>query len=206
MKTLNIAALIIALTSMSSTSEAQQLTSGVQQCPAYSSATLELRSAYFETAEEAALDAVNTFNPRSIDEDREFIGTIVETRHGYQYSVHAGDIHDDEVKATVRVAHSERLVAMWHTHGAHGRGRHIFSPTDHALVEQLDVPFYMASSRGELRRLDPDAPTIRPTMTKAMGLGYIKNAAFGEVVSEEDSIDTDLGASYCSEQVASMRF
>ncbi len=175
-------------------------------CPAFFAPAREYRSGYFDSAEEAALAAVNTWNPTSIAEDREFIGTILESEHGFQYSVHAGKANQGDVKATVRVGGRETLVAMWHTHGNHGHGRHIFSPTDYKVVKQLNVPFYMSNSHGELRILNPEARTLRPAMARALGLGYIRNASYGEVVSEEGTIATTFIDANCSQTVASIQF
>lgn len=109
----------------------------------------------FDTPDEAAAWASSVFNPMSIEDDREVGGVII--RHPktgkYYINYNVGKKGGGQVKITARKPKDHELVGLWHSHGAKGRERHLFSPGDARSVKQLGVPFYMVDSKGALRIL-----------------------------------------------------
>lgn len=106
------------------------------------------------------LDAVQAAGQRyleaSVREDREYFGAVVRTAQGY-YRLHgaAGAKRVDHFRFRISVSSGERLVAIWHTHGAPAEGRDYFSPADVAMVERLRYPMFLITPRGQINVLLP---------------------------------------------------
>ena len=102
----------------------------------------------------AALDALSkSYHQRSIREDREYMAAILEENGVYRVTVQAGLQGRGEVRIKIRLKESQALVALWHTHGAPGRGRELYSATDSRTVRTTGVPFYLTTPRGRLKVL-----------------------------------------------------
>ena len=102
----------------------------------------------------AALDVLSkSYHQRSIREDREYMAAILEENGVYRVTVQAGSPGTGEVRIKIRLKESQALVALWHTHGAPGRGRHLYSATDSRTVRTTGVPFYLTTPRGKLKVL-----------------------------------------------------
>ena len=115
----------------------------------------ETRSRTFAT-ELATVYALSTcYAARSADEDREYFAAIMRAADGFVFVVGAGNQGADRVSLRIKRLKGEAFVALWHTHGAHGLHRELFSPTDTALVEQMRVPFYLADPYGSVRVFRP---------------------------------------------------
>ena len=76
---------------------------------------------------------------------------ILRNSDGFVFVVEAGRHGIDEVSLRFTPLRGEVFVALWHTHGARGLHRELFSPTDTALVKRMRVPFYLTDPKGVLR-------------------------------------------------------
>ena len=97
----------------------------------------------------------------SLREDREYIAAILEANGVFKIAVQTGRRGKDEVTLRIRRKKSQKLVALWHTHGAQGFARDHFSPTDTALVNRLSVPFFLTDPAGVIKRFDPGTKVLR---------------------------------------------
>ena len=116
----------------------------------------------FSSIEEAVFAASRRFNPSSIQEDREYLGVVLRGVAGgkdqYFYTVGAGRRGHGQVTVRIELPQSLRLAAFWHTHGAAGINRELFSRADVELVEQWQVPFYLADHTRQLKVFRPGTP------------------------------------------------
>ncbi len=102
----------------------------------------------------AALDVLSkSYHQRSIREDREFMAAILEENGVYRVTVQAGRRGKDKVRMEIPLKKSQTLVALWHTHGAPGLRRELYSATDSRTVTTTGVPFYLSTSLGKLKVL-----------------------------------------------------
>ena len=109
----------------------------------------------FTSEVNAVISASNLFNPASIDQDREYIGAVLERNGKYFYTVGAGDRAQDAVEIRLRIPASYTIISFWHTHGAPAYKRVFFSETDRRLVEIYKKPLYLADFTGNLKVLFP---------------------------------------------------
>jgi hypothetical protein len=141
--------------------------------------------AHTYSSELAAIHALTTcYTVRSANEDREYFAAILRGADGFVFVVVVGHQHTDEVSLRFDRLPGEAFVALWHTHGADGVNRELFSPTDTALVKQVGVPFYLTDPKGRLRVFRPGdklhAPprgrsTVRPPLGAATGTMLVAN-------------------------------
>lgn len=114
-------------------------------------------SARYDTLEAAVLAAGGIFNPLSIEQDREVGGGIVQDSDGkFYFTFTLGQPKTGKVDMVIRKPRSHKLVAIWHSHGAHGPSRHRFSKGDIESAQKLGVDSYMVDSRGSVRRLSTE--------------------------------------------------
>lgn len=109
----------------------------------------------FPSVEAAVIAASNRFNPISVAEDREFLGTVYRIGESYAYTVSSGRIGSGAAELHLRRASVEDVVALWHTHGARRELSDSFSHADTAAANQLGVPMYLADHKGFLKVLRP---------------------------------------------------
>lgn len=119
----------------------------------------DLSSVSYDSELAAVVAAVNKFNPRSILEEREYIGAILKHHDQYFYSVSAGKRGEHNVTTRIRFPKSMQLVALWHTHAGFGASRRYFSKVDTKQARKINKPFYMANYTGELKIFRPDDRT-----------------------------------------------
>ncbi len=93
------------------------------------------------------------YHQRSIREDREYIAAILEENCVYRVTVQAGSPGKDEVSMKISLNKSQALVALWHTHGAPGPRRELYSATDSKTVRTTGLPFYLTTPRGKVKVL-----------------------------------------------------
>jgi len=138
----------------------------------------------FNSQESAVAAASSRFNPRSIMEDREYLGFIlVNTQQGkpfYVYTVSHGDAGQNTVPIRSKLPENFKLVAFWHTHGSEHWSRMYFSSFDTALAQRMNVPVYMASHSGDLLVYKPDDATLSRMRAYSRGLGKVKGIAKGQ--------------------------
>jgi Domain of unknown function (DUF4329) len=112
--------------------------------------------AAFETLAAAVNALGGAHLPRSVASDREFVGGILRDASGrFWGTVGAGCPGQDTVTFAVTVPAGATLAAFWHTHGASGLFRDLFSPDDAELVRSTGYAFYLITPDGELRVLEP---------------------------------------------------
>lgn len=107
------------------------------------------------SVEEAVLTMSRCFLRSSIREDREFIGAVLRTDGGYSYFVQRGEQGRGSAQLRLPRRRGQQLVAFWHTHGAPGPARHLFSATDTRLVARTNVPLYLTDPAGAIRVYRP---------------------------------------------------
>lgn len=114
------------------------------------------RTALSEVAAEVGAD--------SIASDVEYVGALYRADVGLRVNVGRGCPGEDGFTIRLPVPEGHTLIAFWHTHGAPGAHRALFSPEDFALVAAQRRPFYLITPAGELR-------VLRPGMTIRQGAG-----------------------------------
>ncbi len=132
---------------------------------------------------EASAAASNRFNPLSIIEDREYLGTILKSEGNephYLYLVNHGQANADVVPIRIVVPVGYELAAFWHTHGAEHWSRVYFSSQDTALAKRWGVPVYLANHTGNLQVFNPEQETRSSAWAKWRGLGAIEGVAKGQ--------------------------
>ena len=151
--------------------------------PSASAGSCESRGQPYETERATVHALAACYAARSADEDREYFAAIFRMPDGFVFAVGVGGQHQDLVTLRFDRLEGETLVALWHTHGAGGVHRNLFSPTDTALVRQVGVPFYLTDPTGRLRVFRPgDRPraplnrtSARPPVGSAMGSVLVAN-------------------------------
>lgn len=124
----------------------------------------------FDSELEAVRAAANHFNPRSLAEDREYLGAVLRQGDRFTFTVSPGQRGRDRITATIRIPAGFDLTAFWHTHGATGTSRQFFSEMDTRLAEDWNRPLYLADFTGELKAFRPGDPTLPPMQARRMGL------------------------------------
>ena len=130
----------------------------------------------------AAASAGGQYHLRSANEDREYMGGILERNGIFTFTVTAGNRRKDEVTARIPVPEGARLVGLWHTHGSPHHSRNFFSEVDTQLVGLMGVPFYLTDPSGRLRVFEPGAKILTRQQSRALGLGTSKGNARGKLV------------------------
>jgi hypothetical protein len=114
---------------------------------------------------------------RSLASDREFVGGILRDSRGrFWGTVGAGCSGQDTVTFAVAIPSGAMLAAFWHTHGANGLFRDLFSPDDAELVRSTGMAFYLVTPDGDLRVLEPRdlrSRPIRPGNRKSLPRGAL---------------------------------
>lgn len=141
----------------------------------------QIQSGY-ATELEAVQAAANLYNPLSIREDREYLGTIEKYDDGYRFSVKAGTRFKDRMQLRVSREAFALTVALWHTHGNAASHHRYFSDTDTRTATQLNLPFYLADYTGYLKVYRPGNTTLSPHIARRLGLGFNRGYAIGEHV------------------------
>jgi len=109
----------------------------------------------FDSSLSAVIAASDRYNPRSIEEDKEYMGAILYDGESFSYTVTAGKPRQADLVVRVKVPVGSKIVAWWHTHASPGTYGKRFSRNDIELVRLQNVPFYMADPYGHLRVLKP---------------------------------------------------
>lgn len=139
----------------------------------------------YTSVTEAVIGATNAHNVRSIEEDREAVGAIINQDGVFRYSVAFGGESQSTVSVRFRIPQNSFIVAYWHTHGAAGKARTIFSKIDADLANNDDLPVYMAAHDGILRLYSPGDTRLSRRHAVAMGIGPENaGAALGTVVTD----------------------
>ena len=114
----------------------------------------------FESELEAVRAASDHYNPLSIYEDREYMGTIYRSGGSYGYTVSAGRARSNRIDISVPVTDWDNVVAFWHTHGDDAPNHRYFSDADTSMVNQFGKPFYLADYTGFLKVFSQGSNTL----------------------------------------------
>jgi len=122
------------------------------------------------------------FYVTSRKQDREVIAAILEEEGSYQVVVQPGKTGEDQVSISISRRRGQTIAALWHTHGARGRAREYFSPTDTKLANRMQVPFYLTDPSGVITRFDPGDRVIRQfKLHGSLPTGSAKGAKIGRI-------------------------
>ena len=112
----------------------------------------------YEDPVAAARALAARFAAQSASEDAEHVGALLRAPDGQLVATHGvGRSGVDRVQFRIPVPSGFEIVAFWHTHGAHGVGRDLFSPRDTELVASTGKPLYLITPSGVLKVLEPGA-------------------------------------------------
>ncbi len=109
----------------------------------------KLLSDEFPSEMTAVVTAAKLYAQRSAALDVEFVGAVYYADSGtYRVVVGRGCALDDGFRFRLPRIAGARPVALWHTHGAAGAARDLFSPADAATVRDTGLPFYLVTAAG----------------------------------------------------------
>lgn len=137
----------------------------------------------YASINEAARVAAEIYNPVSIREDREFMGSILQRDGRYVFTVTAGAQGEDTVSIRIPKQLWPSVVAFWHTHGSAAPHHRFFSDVDTTLVNESGLPFYLADHTGELKIFRPGDATLSPFEAMRLGLPLQYGFALGSLVA-----------------------
>lgn len=139
---------------------------------------------YFLSEQAAVIAAANKYNPLSINEDREYMGAIYETKEGFRFTVNRGTKGSSRIRISLPEADFESVVAFWHTHGNANPSRRYFSDVDTHTAAKYDRPFYLADYTGYLKVYEPGDPLISQVAARRLGLPAVRGYATGQQVMD----------------------
>ncbi|NKB33485.1 MAG: DUF4329 domain-containing protein [Pseudomonadales bacterium] len=139
----------------------------------------------FESELAALRAAVDIYNPISIQENREFLGTIYRYEDGYSYTVAAGERYSSSFSIRITETQLSTIVGLWHTHGNSSPNHRYFSEDDTRTAEQLNLPFYLADYTGYLKVFTPGDRILPTFAARQLGLGLCKACAIGKHITDE---------------------
>ena len=135
---------------------------------------------------EAVTAAMDSYNPVSIAEDREFMGTIFREGERFGYSVSAGTRHRDRISIRVAKSDWDKVAALWHTHGAAHPNHRYFSDHDTEVVNRYKMPLYLGDYTGYLKKFSPGDRQLSRFAARRLGLPSRSGYAIGEMVRDDN--------------------
>lgn len=143
----------------------------------------------FPTVVAAVTAAANRYNPISIREDREFMGTVYRVGDEYGYTLSSGRNGSGASEIHLRRAALGDVVAFWHTHGRKHPAHAFFSHSDTEVVNELGLPMYLADHTGVLKVYAPGGRMAsRFTAVSAGAAGNAKLASGKRVYDHKDQL------------------
>ena len=136
---------------------------------------------------EAVKAATDLYNPRSIGQDREYMGTIYRSGDFFSYTVFSNAPGADRFSFRVPAEHLESIVAFWHTHGDASPLHQYFSQYDTRMVRQFNKPLYLADFTGVLKIFRPESRILPAFTAQRYGLPRLRGYALGEVVHDSQA-------------------
>lgn len=156
---------------------------------------------YFPSETKAVTAAANLYNPRSIQEDREYMGAIYETEQGFRFTVTIGEKRTDKIQISLPSEDFDKVVAFWHTHGNADPWHRYFSDVDTETANKYARPLYLADYTGYLKVFEPGDSVISLYAAQRLGLPASRGYATGELVKDEwrrsVRVDTKSNSRYC---------
>jgi hypothetical protein len=141
----------------------------------------------FNTELEAVRAASNLYNPVSIREDREYMGSIYKSGNYYGYTVFAAEPGANRISIQVPPQQWDSVVAFWHTHGDASPMKRFFSRFDTRLVKQTGKPLYLADFTGALKVFRPQDRPLTGFAAQRYGLPGHRGFALGTEVQDSDT-------------------
>ena len=159
-------------------------------------------TARYDTVEDAVTALSQCYLRRSVRGNREYMAALISDGGAVVTIVNRGRRGRDHSEFTIRLKPGQALVALWHVHGANGLERSLFSPTDAAVVKQLQVPSYLTDPTGFVWRLDPhDISYAIPRQNRMTALrappGSVEGIAIGHMNVGLTSQDTSTLVAAC---------
>ncbi len=171
----------------------------VLAAPDSSSVTAQPVSLY--PSELAAVKAAaDIYNPLSIRENREYMGTLYNVGDQFAYTVTSGVPGASSIELKIPPVDWDNIVAFWHTHGNRSPERRYFSDVDTQTVEKYGKPFYLADYTGVLKVFRPGGLTMPSFAAHSKGLGHVRGMATGEYVTDDFNRTVKVNAqrsAYC---------
>lgn len=133
---------------------------------------------------DAVVAAVNRYNPRSISDDREYMGVVLMKNKQFYYTAQMGIYGNDKITIRIPIPEGYRFVAIWHTHGAADLGRNYFSDVDTKLVSIIKKRFYLGDYTGLLKVFSPGDRIFPPYRARSLGLPEKKGYGKGRLVKD----------------------
>lgn len=116
--------------------------------------TRMIKNSLYLTELHAVTAMARLFLVDSVKNDVEHMGAILVTPGGKYQVTHGRSVPGkDAFRFSVLRPVSLKVVAYWHTHGAHGSARGKFSASDSQTVQNTGLPFYLITPQGEIRVL-----------------------------------------------------
>lgn len=143
------------------------------------------RHTYFNSLTAAVTAATNRFNPISISEDREFMGTIFQKGKQFGYTISSGRPGTGASEIHISRALLSDVVAFWHTHGSALTEFQYFSNADSDLVARFHLPLYLADYTGKLKVLRPGVKSTRPIQSNSLLRQAFYTQSAGQFVRDE---------------------
>ena len=138
----------------------------------------------FESEQLAAKAAADIYNPLSIRENREYMGSIYRRGGKFGYTVTAGRRGANSMEIRIPSVDWDNVVAFWHTHGNAAPDHRYFSDTDTEMVHKFTRPFYLADYTGFLKVFRPGDKILSAYAARRLGLPRVSGYALGEVVRD----------------------
>ena len=113
----------------------------------------------FASLDEAVVEMSSTYNPPSIEQNREYIGIVAKcSENKFKATVAEGRKKSPDVSFKLVVPEGCTLEAFWHTHARHSimHDKTKFSAADTNIAIQFGVPIYMVDPKGTLRVFKPE--------------------------------------------------
>ena len=146
-----------------------------------------IREEGFGSELEAIKAVADLYNPLSIKQDREYIGTVFRNGDLFGFTVGPRGTSGDRVSIRIDRESMQETVALWHTHGGHSSNNRYFSEVDTRTAEQFNLPFYLADYTGYLKVYRPGDATLSPFVARRLGLNYGRGFALGTYVQDRYS-------------------
>lgn len=160
-------------------------------------------TARYHSVEQAVMVLSQCYLRQSVRGNREYMAALISDGEAVITIVKRGRRGRDHVDMTFRLKRGQALVALWHVHGSSGLERSVFSPTDVAVVKQLQVPSYLTDPTGFIWRLDPhDMSRSNPAYNRITALRPPPGSAVGDAIGH---MNADLTSQDSSTLVAACR-
>lgn len=122
-----------------------------------------------ESVQAALSLAHQRIGAESIEDDTEYVGVIWKNADGFAITAGRGCEGGDSFEFRLRPKAGYQVAALWHTHGAPGPFRKMFSPEDGHFVRHTGLPSYLLTASGAVKILHPETLPSRPKWLRLPG-------------------------------------